>query len=195
MKKSDPGLNIKRVPIGDVELWDKNPRTITEKDFARLKKQIARLRAYKPLIVTAGPKGKWVVLGGNMRLRAYRELGHEFVDVSIVDARSDSLKLEYALSDNDRAGAYDETQLAELALPVIADIDPELFKIDVVDPIELRRVINKSAPSLPPAAAFEGPNLKSDRLVEIYCSSADLERFKPILDEWAERDGVTVNVS
>ncbi len=193
--KTTAGLIIRRVPIGDVELWDRNPRGISKSDFDRLKKQIARLNPYKPLIVTAGPKGKWIVLGGNMRLRALRELGHTAVDVSIVDAPSDARKLEYALSDNDRAGHYDETQLAELAIPLTGEIDVELYKIDFVDPIDLRKVIGKSGPSLPPAGAFEGPNLKADRLVEIYCSSEHLAKFKAVLDEWGTIDGVTVHIS
>ena len=96
--------------IEDLHLWEKNPRSIKEKDFFRLKKQIETLGVYKPLIITEDG----TVLGGNMRLRAYQELGIKEVWVSIVEAPTEEKKLEYALSDNDRAGFYDSDLLANL---------------------------------------------------------------------------------
>jgi len=43
-------VNIRRVPISEVVLWDKNPRGILKADFERLKRQIKRLGVYKPLV-------------------------------------------------------------------------------------------------------------------------------------------------
>lgn len=48
----------------------------------RLKKQIQKLGQYKPLLITKDG----TVLGGNMRLKAYQELGIENVWVNVVDA-------------------------------------------------------------------------------------------------------------
>lgn len=45
--------------ISKLRLWDKNPRSVTAKDFARLKRQIEKFGVYKPLICT--PEG--IVLG------------------------------------------------------------------------------------------------------------------------------------
>lgn len=39
------------------------------------------------------------------------------------------------------------------------------------------------------------PQSASEAFVELYCSAADLERFRPTLETWAEADGVTVNIS
>ena len=39
------------------------------------------------------------------------------------------------------------------------------------------------------------PELKAECFIEIYCSNADLRDFQGILDEWAERTTVTVNIS
>ena len=52
----------------DLKLWEQNPRSIRKEDFERLKKQIQELGQYKPLIITKDGE----VIGGNMRLRAYR---------------------------------------------------------------------------------------------------------------------------
>ena len=104
--------------------WDKNPRSIKDKDYERLKTQIRDLGQYKPLLITEDG----TVLGGNMRLRAYKELGIEDIWVSVVDAPTEEKKLEYALSDNDRAGYYDEDLLANL-IPDYPDFEWENYAL------------------------------------------------------------------
>ena len=76
-------------PIDKLRNWDKNPRGIKEKDFTRLKEQIKKLGEYKPLLITSDGE----VLGGNMRLRAYRDLGKTEVWVSIVEPKTEAEKL------------------------------------------------------------------------------------------------------
>lgn len=107
------------IPIGELVGWTKNPRSMGPEDKERLKRQLVRLGQYKPLIATHDG-GFNVVLGGNMRLAAMQDLhaeGNEDfakVWVSFVDAPDDKKKLEYALSDNDRAGQYDEAAVAKM---------------------------------------------------------------------------------
>lgn len=117
------------VPITTLKLWDKNPRNINKKDFDRLKKQIQDLGQYKPLLVT--PDG--TVIGGNMRLRAYKELGITDVWVSTVDTTDEKRMIEYALSDNDRAGYYDDALLASLHSE-FTDIDWSQYAVDLGEP-------------------------------------------------------------
>ena len=88
--------------------WNKNPRAIKKEDFERLRNQIKELGQYKPLIITSDGE----VLGGNMRLRAYQELGISDIWVSIVEPKTEADKIKIALSDNDRAGYYIEQDLA-----------------------------------------------------------------------------------
>lgn len=123
------------IQIGELVNWDKNPRHIDEEDKERLKKQLLSLGQYKPLIATK-EGGYTVVLGGNMRLQAMRELVEEGRDdfeqvwVSLVNAPDEKRKLEYALSDNDRAGHYNEDELVELAQGVGEGFNLEDYKID-----------------------------------------------------------------
>ncbi len=140
-------MNIKRVPISEVELWEENPRNIKTKDFERLKRQIQELGLYKPLICVR-ENGRYITLGGNMRLRALQELKQKEVDISIVKAKDEATKIKYALSDNDRAGEYDELQLAELTYPHIEEINLEDYRIDVGEPISLKDVIEDYAPDV-----------------------------------------------
>ncbi len=123
-------MKIIKVPIEKCELWDKNPRGITKKDFDRLKRQIKKLGVYKPL-VACEENGKYVILGGNMRLRALKELGFKEVELSVVDAKTEKEKIEYSLSDNDRMGYYDDERLAELIQPHLDEIDIDDFKVDI----------------------------------------------------------------
>lgn len=122
--------------LSTLKNWDKNPRSIKDKDFERLKTQIRDLGQYKPLLITEDG----TVLGGNMRLRAYKELGVEDVWVSVVDAPTEEKKLEYALSDNDRAGFYDEDLLANL-IPDYPDFEWEQYAVDLGEPQTLDKLI------------------------------------------------------
>jgi len=123
-------MKIKTVEIDKCRPWDKNPRSIKKDDFERLKRQIKRLGVYKPLIATQ-ENDEYVILGGNMRLLALRELGYQKVDISIVDAPTEKEKIEYSLSDNDRMGYYDDERLAELIQPHLDEIDIDDFKVDI----------------------------------------------------------------
>lgn len=122
------------VDIAALYNWDKNPRTVEREAIERLKKQLLKLGQYKPLIVCI-ENDRYIVLGGNMRLIAMRELAgdgkEEFLRVWIskVDAPTEQQKLEYALSDNDRAGKYDEEKLMDLVHEV-PDLDLDGYTID-----------------------------------------------------------------
>lgn len=140
-------LEIRRVPIDKVVPWDKNPRGIKDQDYDRLKRQILELGVYKPLVVCP-EKGKYIVLGGNMRIRALREIGARTVEVSIVHPKNEAERIKFALSDNDRAGFYEEEKLTGLLQPHFAQLDLGEFKVDIGQPLELRAVFEKLGPSI-----------------------------------------------
>ncbi len=125
----DNGVTLAKV--ADLFLFKDNPRDIEAHDFNRLKEQI-KLGEHSPLLVTT--EGE--VLGGNTRLRAYKELGKENAKVVVVEiVKSGSgkvhilvdglkservfdsvaqAKIELALSHNDSIGTNNELKLAEL---------------------------------------------------------------------------------
>lgn len=115
--------------ISTLHNWEHNPRSMTKDGLARLIKQIKKLGVYKPLVITEDG----TVLGGNMRLQALRELGQKQVWVSVVDAPSEEKKIEYALSDNDRAGKYEADQLANL-IGNFPDVEWGDFTVDIKEP-------------------------------------------------------------
>ena len=153
-------MEIKRVPISQVEPWEKNPRNIKTKDFERLKKQILELGIYKPLICYK-EGDKYITLGGNMRLLALRELGVPEVEISIVHPKSEAEKIKYNLSDNDRAGEYDDQALAELIYPHQDEIQLEDFKVDLGEAIDLKGVIEDFGPDITPKEKDLDENLET----------------------------------
>lgn len=144
MNKQDiKTANFELRKLGDLQNWENNPRSILEEDFKRLKGQIEKLGVYKTLLVNQDN----IVLGGNMRLRAFTDLfgaDHE-VMCGIVQTANEGEMLEYALSDNDQAGVTDDLKLAEVYH--LHPIDTKLYKIqsNVLRPLE--NIINPVDPT------------------------------------------------
>lgn len=140
-------MEIKTVRVSSLDNWKENPRGITVPDLERLKRQIARFGVYKPLIVM--PSGKrWTVIGGNMRLLALKKLGVREVEVSVVYPKSEVEVLEYALSDNDRTGKYDQPTLARLLQTNGAQIEFEDYRITFGDELPIDAVMNNYGPAM-----------------------------------------------
>ena len=134
------------IPISQLQNWKDNPRSIQKKDFERLKSQIKELGIYKPLLVSKNGNG-YDVIGGNMRLRALKELGFNKADCWILRFKNKQEKIKLSLSDNDRAGYYDDQALAELIYPFKDEISLEDFKVDLKIPdIDLGNILDRFAP-------------------------------------------------
>lgn len=127
--------------VADLKNWDENPRTISDKEFERLQEHIRRLGVYKPLLINQNN----IVLGGNMRLRALKDLGHEEVMCSIVLTDNEAQMLEYALSDNEQMGDTDQEKLAQLA--TLHPIKTELFAIKTGRLKPVQAIIDEHGPS------------------------------------------------
>ena len=92
--------------------WDRNPRRIDAARLEALKHALVadpEMLEARPLICL--PDGR--VIGGNMRLRAIKELGWWNVPVFVADL-SEARAREWALRDNNTYGEYDPDGLAAL---------------------------------------------------------------------------------
>lgn len=87
-----------------------NPRTINKDDYAKLLKSLEEdpeFLEHKPLHVYPLDK-KYIVLGGNMRLRALKELGHKDVPVTIYKPETPPEVLRSrVMKDNAEYGKWD----------------------------------------------------------------------------------------
>lgn len=145
----DDGVTLANVE--DLYLFKDNYKDVEASDFDRLKEQI-KLGEHSPLLITT--EGE--VLGGNTRLRAYKELGKKTAKVVVVEIVNSSkgvyivvdgkkserifdtvnqAKVELALSHNDEIGKTNELKLGELL--TINKIDTELYSVNTkITPVE-----------------------------------------------------------
>lgn len=113
----------KSIKISDLELNEgqvpglpRNPRFIRDDRFEALKKSrpdAPEMLELRELLVYPSKDGKFVVVGGNMRLRACRELGFDEIPCKVIGKDVDVRKLrEYAIKDNNEFGQNDFDILA-----------------------------------------------------------------------------------
>ena len=177
------------VSISRLKEWEDNPRTVTKADFERLKKQIKKFGQYKPLICCPDGKDKFVVLGGNMRLRAYRELGIKKIWISVVNAKIKKERIEFSLSDNDRVGYYDYQQLANLIDPYRDKLDLVNWKVDIYEPwLDLQKILNMISPDDPHKEWDGMPEFKDKgeavRSLQIHFrTEQDVEKFSKLIKQ------------
>ena len=116
------GVEFMRVPVsrletnaGQLEGVPGNPRQWTRSELDRLKRSIAEtpelFEARGCVVVPRG--GRYVVLGGNMRLAAAKELGEREVPCMVLPEGLPAAKLrEIVIKDNGAFGAWDMDALA-----------------------------------------------------------------------------------
>ena len=110
-------ISISKLEVnkGQIEGLPQNPRFIRDERFKALCKSIEdapeMLNLRELLVVEHG--NKYVVIGGNMRLRACLELGYKEVQCKVLPADTPVSKLrEYAIKDNNGFGQDDWDLLA-----------------------------------------------------------------------------------
>jgi ParB-like chromosome segregation protein Spo0J len=103
------------VKISEVKPNPKNPRIIKDGKFQKLVKSIQEfpdMLNKRPLIVFTDVDNKYVVLGGNMRLKALNELKYKEIPVIIADEWTEEQKAEFLIKDNVGFGEWDWDSLA-----------------------------------------------------------------------------------
>jgi len=110
------------LPIGKIETnhgqidgLPKNPRVLRDHHYDALKKSIEdnpEMLTYRELLVFPH-KGKYVVIGGNMRLKVLQDLGEKLVPCKIIAEDTPVEKLAaYVIKDNVSGGEWDWDELA-----------------------------------------------------------------------------------
>jgi len=136
----------KEVEIDEIENWKDNPRDIKKPDLERLKKQIQTLGLYKPLICEK-EGNKYITIGGNMRLKALKELKHEKVWITVIETKDEAERIKISISDNDRAGYYVENILAE-QIKKLGKVDLSMYKLDIKMPdMDLQDILDRNIKS------------------------------------------------
>lgn len=97
---------------GQLQGLPKNPRFFRNKRYEAMKKSISdspEMLELRELIVYPYNDGRYVVVCGNLRLRACKELGYKELPSKVLNADTPVKKLrEYAIKDNVNFGENDE---------------------------------------------------------------------------------------
>jgi ParB-like chromosome segregation protein Spo0J len=133
---------MKLVNIKEVKPNPKNPRIIKDGKFQKLVKSIQEfpdMLNKRPLVTFTDTDGKYVVLGGNMRLKALNELKYKEIPIIVADEWTEEQKHEFLIKDNVGFGEWDWDSLAnEWEVDKLEDwgLDLPIFKSD--EDIELK---------------------------------------------------------
>jgi ParB-like chromosome segregation protein Spo0J len=131
---------MKLVKISEVKPNPKNPRIIKDGKFQKLVKSIQEfpdMLNKRPLVVFTDVDNKYVVLGGNMRLKACKEIGIKEIPIIVADEWTEEQKNEFLIKDNVGFGEWDWDSLANewdaeklddwgLDIPIFKDDETEL---------------------------------------------------------------------
>ena len=103
-----------KVDIKKIKPNPRNPRIIKDEKFAKLVKSIQdfpEMLEKRPLVCFTDIDGKYVVLGGNMRLKAANEVGLKQLPILLADDWTEEQKNEFLIKDNVGFGEWDWSQL------------------------------------------------------------------------------------
>jgi ParB-like chromosome segregation protein Spo0J len=102
--------------ISQIKPNPKNPRIIKDERFEKLKKSLQEfpeMLEKRPLVCFTDTDGKYVVLGGNMRLKAAKEIGLKELPIILADEWTEEQKNEFLIKDNVGYGEWEWEQLKE----------------------------------------------------------------------------------
>ena len=103
------------VKISAIKANSKNPRVIKDDKFKKLVQSIKEfpdMLNKRPLICFTDVDKKYVVLGGNMRLKAAQEIGLKEMPIILADDWTQEQRDEFLIKDNVGFGEWDWDQLA-----------------------------------------------------------------------------------
>jgi hypothetical protein len=102
------------VKLSEVKANPNNPRVIRDEKFAKLKRSIIdfpEMLEKRPLVCyTEGDK--YIVLGGNMRLKALSDIGAKEIPIILADDWTEEQRAQFLIKDNVGFGEWDWNTLA-----------------------------------------------------------------------------------
>jgi DNA modification methylase len=104
-----------QVKISAIKANKNNPRQIKDDKFKKLVQSIREfpeMLEKRPLVCFTDVDGKYVVLGGNMRLKASQEVGLKEIPIVLADDWTQEQRDEFLIKDNVGFGEWDWDQLA-----------------------------------------------------------------------------------
>ena len=102
-------------PVSKLKANPSNPRVLRDDKFLKLRRSIEEfpdMLNKRPIVAVTDADGKYMVLGGNMRLRACQDLKMKEVPVILADEWTEEQRREFIIKDNVGFGEWDWDTLA-----------------------------------------------------------------------------------
>lgn len=108
-------MKIEMVSTAKLKANPTNPRVLRDEKFEKLKRSITDfpdMLNYRAIVAVTDTDGKYMVLGGNMRLRALQDLKIKEAPVMLADHWTEEQRREFIVKDNVGFGDWDWDALA-----------------------------------------------------------------------------------
>ena len=135
-KVASDKLAIVYEPVDNLRASEYNPRKISAEAMEQLKTSIKKFKLVDPLIVNSAKERQGVIIGGHMRLRAAKELGHTKVPVVYINIPDLEKEKELNIRLNKNTGEFDWDMLANFKESFLADIGFSSEDLDEIFAIE-----------------------------------------------------------
>lgn len=155
--------------LRDLSPLDNNPRTISDESFSRLCESLDCNPDYfaaRPLILS-DRTGSLVIIAGNMRFRAAKEIGLAMVPTYLIQGLDEDREREIILRDNVNNGEWDLQKLRD----EFGDFNFEDLGIDV-DWSELEKLAN--------SPGWTDPDTSENNVVEASSTTEVNKPFKSV---------------
>lgn len=195
-------METKKIPLsklhlntGQIKDVPKNPRFIKDERFAALKKSIEDDPEMLSLreLVAYDNNGELVVILGNMRYRAMKELGYKDAPVKVLPAETDAKKLRaYIQKDNIAFGQNDWDLLGnEWDVAELEDFGLECDFLEKEDDIDLDEMFDKEEEKEKDEDTEEKPLILTIEIPQSF--SEQIEDIKKALSEITEQyEGIKI---
>ena len=125
-------IEQKIVNIKEIKENKDNPRKISKSQLERLKLSLQKfpeMLSIREIVVDEN----MVILGGNMRYRALKELGEKTVPVKIIKGLSEEQKKEFIIKDNNNYGEWDIDLLQTWDIDLLKEWDLNLMDFNIIE--------------------------------------------------------------
>ncbi len=125
-------VRIELASIAELHAYPGNPRTWSSEQLEQLKSSIRRNGWLEPIVVNRAARNFNVILGGNMRFCAAKELGYTQIPAIFVNVKDKKREEEIVLRLNKNTGSWDSEKLKEFDVSFLLEMgfdDSDLDKI------------------------------------------------------------------
>jgi len=125
-------LKIKYVNLSDLKMNEYNPKQMTKKEAADLRKSIVEFGIVDPLIVNDAKGREGIIIGGHQRFCIYKELDYKEVPVVFVNIPDMKKEQELCLRLSKNTGEWDFDMLANFDEALLIDVGFDKDELDFV---------------------------------------------------------------